>query len=410
VITLSWLAGIALAVVVVGAPETVPSSQIERPIRVLANSHEVKFPDHLAFTLEAEAEAPITEVTLFYRLAGGKVQIYGYPEFTPATRVSAEYNLKTSGTSYIPSGVDVEYRYRIVDAAGNILETDAVSLQYRDPRYRWRELRHGQLVVLWHGRSESRVSEVAEEAYRRIEEAAAALGVDSVPAMKAVIVNGSREAQRVFPRVSAAATRGHLFGGFAFREHGLFVLAGLDADGMVHEMVHLLMSEAVDSAFGIVPAWLNEGLATYFESETHARKATVERSARDGSLLSLRTMNRVPGRPDDVRTFYAQSWSVVKYMIDTFGAERMASLLGFINGGSGISEAIQQAYGTTIADLEADWKAEVTGATSLAPRPDPGTITMSVIITGAVLVALAGFVLRWLAYRAGSPRPPIRGA
>ena len=92
------------------------------------------------------------------------------------------------------------------------------------------------------------------------------LGLVTAPPMKAVILNNRREADRGLPTVSEAATRGHLYGGFAFRDYDLFVLLGLSEDGIVHEATHLMVNEAVDSPLARVPDWLNEGLATYFES------------------------------------------------------------------------------------------------------------------------------------------------
>ena len=74
---------------------------------------------------------------------------------------------------------------------------------------------------------------------------------------------------------------------------------------MVHEATHLLLDRAVDSPLARVPAWLNEGLAMYFESDSYRREATVARAARDSALLRLGAMNTVPGRPEDVRQFYA---------------------------------------------------------------------------------------------------------
>ena len=151
-------------------------------------------------------------------------------------------------------------------------------------------------------------------------------------------------------------------------------MQGLGADTMVHESTHLLLDLAVDSTLARVPAWLNEGLAMQFESDSRARERLVERSARLNSLLRLRNMGSVPGRPREVGMFYAQAWSVVDYMVDTHGAERMSALLTAINDGQKIEDAVPTAYGLTLEQLEARWKAQVLGETTVAARPDPGTI------------------------------------
>ena len=401
--TLTALAGVVLAIVAIGAhsfsPNLQPTIPIQPTIRLISNVHEVHFPDEVVFRVEAEATSPIIEVTLFYRLARQNIRVYGYPEFTPAPRVSTEFTLRTSGSSYLPSGVEIEYYYRIVDAVGNSLETQKVKLDYMDPSYNWQELRYGELVLLWHDQPADQVEELTAKVSRQLASVRNMLGLEMLPPMRAVILSNLREAERVFPVVSETAKRGHLYGGFAFPDFDLFVLAGLSEDGMVHEMTHLLMAHAVDSPRAKVPAWLNEGLAMYFEGDSSGRKETVAQAMRDETLLRLSSMNTVPGTPQGVRMFYAQSWSLVKYVIDTHGTERMGFLLRTIDSGSSIGDAVEEVYDLSIEELEDQWRREVSHATPLAPRPSLGTIGTTVVISVATAIALAVSAYRWASYR-----------
>ena len=406
---LSIIASVAIALMGAGASGPAADIEVQSPIRVLSSSHEVRFPDRVVFSLHAESDSPITEIQLFYNLAGRNVKVYGYPKFASDTRVSTEFIIKTGGSSYIPSGVDIKYYYRISDARGNTLETDRYSLEYRDPRYSWNELRLGDLVVLWHDIPSSRVEKVVADVDERLAAVKSMFGLEDVSQMRAVIVNGRREAQRVFPYTSETASRTHLFGGFAFSEYGLFVMQGLGTDTMIHESTHLLLDQAVDSPLATVPAWLNEGLAMYFEAGSYRRGAAVEGAARSGDLLKLRNMGSLPGRPRDVRTFYSQSWSVVDFMIDTFGAERMSALLSAINDGEKIDEAVSTTYGLTLEEIEGRWKSKITGETPVAPRPDPGTIGTATLISGAVIVAIVASAWRWLRSWLRGPQPESQG-
>ena len=402
---LGIIAAVAMALVAFGQPAAPQLAQSEDPIRVVSSSHEVRFPHEVVFRLEAEAAFPITEVALYYRLARRNVKVYGYPEFVPATRVSTDFRLKTGGSAYIPIGVDIEYYYLIVDEAGNALETEHRWLEYRDTSYRWQELRHGELVVMWHDRPEARVEEVTAKLERRLEEVREMLGLGTSPPIKAVVLNGSREAERGFPTVSDAATRGHLYGGFAFREYDLFVLVGLSEDGMVHESTHLMLNAAVATPLVRVPSWLNEGLAMYFESGARRREPTLARAVRDDELMSLRQMRSVPGRPEDVRVFYAQSWSIVKYMIDTYGRERMTSLIRSLDEGTRFNAAVEEVYGVSLEELEGRWRDEITGSTTLAPRPDLGTVATTTLIAASLAVSIIAWIYRWFTHRAGQSGP-----
>ncbi len=396
---LSALAAVFLAVVAVGVREPPSHPQLQPPIRVVSSTHEVHFPDEVVFSLDAESASPITEITIFYRLASQKVRAYGYLEFAPDTHVSGDFTLRTSGASYVPSGVDIEYHYRIADSQGNTLETPPLSLQYLDPRYEWQEMEMGELAALWHDRPQDAVEEVVAGALRRLAPVMSMFGLEAAPPMKAVILNNRQEADQVFPPVSETARRSYLYGGFAFREFDLFVVAALREDDIVHEATHLLLGEAVGPAMSRVPAWLNEGLATYFESGSR-RESTAERAIREGSLLRLRAMNAVPGTPEGVRLFYAQSWSVVKYMIDTYGTDRMSALIHAIGSGLHTNEAVEQVYGASLEEIETDWRTSLSEKTTLAPRPDLGAIASYGLIAAAVTVAVVASFLRWLSHKA----------
>ena len=382
-----------------GLPVSPSDSPSPAPIRVVSMSHDVLYPDEVVFTLEAEADAQITAVTFYYDFTGRKTTLYGYPTFVPGNRISAEYRLKTGGSSYIPGGAVIHYHYLLEDAEGNTLTGEERALEYTDPQYEWERLLEGDLLVLWHDRPAERVGIIAADVNERLSAVKSLLGIEEASAMKAVVLNNSLEADRGFPPVSEAAKQGHLYGGFAFGDFNLFVLVGLTTDGMLHEATHLLLDEAVGAPLARLPAWLNEGLAMYFETDTQGREATVVDAALHDSLMGLRSMNSVPGKPDDVRLFYAQSWSLVRYLVDTLGAEHMPSLLAAINSGSPIDEAVQQVYGKSLEDLEEQWRTEVVQAMPLAPRSGLGVVSVGTIIACTVLFAVAVTAFRWVMRR-----------
>lgn len=373
-----------------------PYPQSRENIRVLSTSHEVNFPDEVRFTLEAESDAQIIDVTLFYRLADQDTTVYGYPQFSPAARVSTDFKVKTGGSSFIPGGVDIRYHYLIRDRAGNTLVTDEDSLLYIDPRYDWQEVSEGGVAILSHDIPLDRVSRVMAEVSEKLEPVKELFGIEEPPLVRGVIVNNRLEAARSFPPVSRAAGRGHLYSGFAFSDYGVFALVGLNSDGIVHEATHLLLREAVDTPVAKIPSWLNEGLAMYFEQGSVGRQRVVEDALRRGSLMRLRNMNTVPGRPRDVQVFYAQSRSVVNYMMDRLGLDRMAALLDALREGERIDLAVQRSYGLSLEEMEVQWKADLAGETPLAPRPDLGTVAVSALVSGAFVIAIAVTAVRWL--------------
>jgi hypothetical protein len=396
----------AVSIISTGVAGGTPGdAKMASPIRILSSSHDVNFPKDVVFSLEAESDWPITEVRLFYSLENRPVQVYGYPDFVPDNRVTVEFSVKTDGSSYIPTGIDIEYFYRITDSGGNTLETDRFSFAYRDPRYTWRELTRGDLTVLFHNLTQDSVERVVDDVVGQLEAVRDMFGVTEFVPMKAVIVNGTLEARRAFPFTSNAATNSHLYGGFAFGEYGLFVMQGLSADTMVHEATHLLLDSAIDSPLARVPAWLNEGLSTYFEESGSRRGVTVSRAERSNDLLRLKSMGSQPGRPRDIGIFYAQAWSTVNFMIAAYGPEKMSELISTINDGNRIDAALTKTYGVTVDELEQLWKADLRGQPVVLPRPDIGSVATAAMITGAVAIAVVASTWRWLMRWLRGPQP-----
>ena len=83
-------------------------------------------------------------------------------------------------------------------------------------------------------------------------------------------------------------------------------------------------------------------------------------------------------------------------MMETYGPDRMTALLGAIDAGMGVEEAVRVAYGFSLDELESRWKRQLGGSVMDRLPADPGTIGTSFIIGGAVVATLAAALFRWL--------------
>ena len=319
--------------------------------------------------LEARAPSDIESTRVHYTIGDAPVSVYAYPtRLSHRGNLSAEFEVQTGRASFIPQGVDVEYYYSFTDTSGGrTTYSERFSFEYLDPRYRWQRIGMGDFTLIWHDMPASSVRRVAANAAAQMSRVKRLFGVNEDQDFKVVIVNSRREANRSFPAVSQTSQDVSLYGGFAFSDYGAIVLSGLQRDSLIHELTHLMLHEAVDSPRARVPAWLNEGLAMYFESRGAYRESQVRDARRHGRLLPLRHMDTVPGRPSDVRLFYSQSASVVRYLMDDHGSTRMSRLLNLIDSGLDIDDALKQAYGFDVNGLDRAWKAQISGATQQTP-------------------------------------------
>ena len=368
-----------------------------RAVTIVESSHRIEFPDRIVFTLEAEAPPDIQSALLYYTLGSQGVKVYTYPvRFTNSENIEAEFIVNTGRDGFIPQGADIEYYYVFTDSLGNRTTSKSRTFEYLDPRYNWRRLVQDDYTLIWHNRPERAVRRLAADVSLRMRAVRDMFGLEDDYDFKAVIVNSRSEADRSFPPLSATAQDTFLYGGFAFDRYGVLVVAGLNRDSLIHELTHLMFAERVDSPRAKPPAWLNEGLAMYFEPGGGYRESDVQKALRAGYLIPLRHMKSVPGRPDEVRLFYSQSASMVRFMMHEFGYERMDMLLTELNEGRKIEDALIATYGVGVDELDKSWRRYLAGETSIFQIRDPGALGTSAIIGAALLVTTSAVLIRWL--------------
>jgi tetratricopeptide (TPR) repeat protein len=142
-----------------------------------------------------------------------------------------------------------------------------------------------------------------------------------------------------------------------------------------HEYVHLM----VDNQLRGVPTWFNEGLAEYysaFEVTDGGRKATLGKLISNHvtllqhspSLLPLRTLLAVDhGSPyynerDKKGLFYAESWALAHYLIQSSEGARLPELMRYVNllgAGTPFEEAFRQAFHTNIESMQRELESYV---------------------------------------------------
>ena len=348
-----WAAVIVLALLLGGTVVAVEGSGGEP--EVLSQGAQVRFTEGVAFNVEVEAEAPIVEVKLHFRNANGGPWNYVYLDLEPSTRVRAEHLLETDGATYIPPLASLEYFYTVRDSVGNVSETPLQSLLYTDTRFDWESVVAGPLVLLYHDLPRSRVtkfSETLEESLARVEKV---LGSRPEKPMLGVIYNHEREVRGAFPRLSRTIDEEQIFHGFAFSDWNLFAGIGLKESLIVHEAAHLMLDAVIHDPSPPIPAWLNEGFASYSEPGSRAATARTLENRVD-SPIPLRGMQAMPGSVSYIGYFYRKSESVVTHLVEEYGAEQFRELLWEFGHGLSIDDALMETYGFDQDGLEREWR------------------------------------------------------
>ncbi|MBM3130982.1 MAG: hypothetical protein FJ009_20435 [Chloroflexi bacterium] len=134
---------------------------------------------------------------------------------------------------------------------------------------------------------------------------------------------------------------------------------------VAHEITHLVIHQKIRSPLGelSLPPLIDEGLAVYYESPGAPEPqfaASLQRAIRDDTLISLRALTRAfSADPQIANLSYAQSYSVVDFILRRYGRDKMTQLLQAFKQGGFYDDILIQVLGADLDDLEAAWRKEI---------------------------------------------------
>jgi Peptidase MA superfamily len=132
---------------------------------------------------------------------------------------------------------------------------------------------------------------------------------------------------------------------------------------MTHELTHQVIFQMTSSPYNDLPVWLNEGLAMFAEGPLSAAYASQLNSAlKNGSVFTVRTLaSPFSAFSDKANLSYAESYSFVDYLVDTYGSAKMLQLLETFHKGSDFDPAFHSVFGLDMDGLYAQWKTWAAG-------------------------------------------------
>ena len=335
----------------------------------------------ISLTVEPGIDSVESVRALFKPRGGSTVWSYSYPEFSTNTMdVSLKVEIPTGPGSYYPPGTEFDLEIELIDVEGNLSRARSnKSIQYLDPSKNWKDAKGEGFSILYYGVQTSRVENLVTQVNARIPTIKKVVGVNNTPEFKAVVFPSVQEATPSFPPISKTATDQLFFAGFAQPQYRLFVQGQMNTLTFIHELTHLYVHEAVSSSLTArMPSWLDEGLAVFLETgKSEPSSQRLRSSVWPDELLLLRNMNTIPGRREDVFIFYPQAGAFVGYLVEKYGADTMARYLAGINNGESAIENFKEIYGSSIYEIENDWRStfNATPITIPSPTSEPSRTT-----------------------------------
>lgn len=327
---------------------------------IRADTATLDFPNTVTFSATLNSSVEIVSITLEYgneQLNCGEVIAKAFPDFQPGNSadVSWTWDMRQSGS--LPPGTTIWWRWRYVDSSGKEFVSDTNTVIWLDDLHDWQTLTAQNVRIHYYGFEKSFAQSMVDagvEGLRRNKEQAGM--TPDIPVE--IYVYPSYDEMR-----DAILYEPQWTGGLAYSDSSIIIMGtsgdpSYDKATVIHEVTHVLVGRNAFTCIGFIPTWLNEGLAVYNEGPLdQSMKAQFDIALRDDAFFPVRALGgNFSEIPEKALLSYAQSYSVVKFMLETYGQEKMSQLLTALSNAEPIDDALIAIYGFDIDGLDNAWR------------------------------------------------------
>ena len=342
----------------------VQPARAQSTITVSNDQPQIEFPERLTFQADFQSDQPIEKVVLEYGVdqwTCGTVIAKAFPEITPGKDVSAEWTWEMKQSGSQPPGTKIWWRWRLTDQQGQETVTNRKETVWLDDQHEWQTASGGNINLHWYDGKAAFGDELHQSAVKSLEDLAEVTGLRTAKPID-LYIYGNTDDMR-----DAVLYEPGWTGGLAYPDHNI-VIIGISPDQMdwgkrtqAHELTHALVGQLTFSCLSDMPTWLIEGLAMYGEGGLEeAQQELFDTALKDNALAPVRSMSGgFAEESTKANVSYAQSYSLVQFLIEKYGQDKMLDFLRTLRDGATVDEALQQIYGFDIEGFEEAWRAAI---------------------------------------------------
>jgi hypothetical protein len=347
-----------LSPAVISAP-----AQSQGQITVTNSNIQMAYPDAMNFSCAVKDNVTVTSVRLQYhveQMTFAQVISEANVTFTPATSVNVSYSLNMLRYGQIPQGIAVDYWWVIKDASGNKLQTDPQHYVVADNNHTWQNLNQNKINLLWYGQNNSFGQTIMSTAQAALSKLANDTGASPGQTVNLSIYTSSQDYSNSVTGASEWS------GGVTLPDYNSVILLirpdnfNVDVTGVSHELTHVIVGQVTFNPYNSVPYWLNEGLAMYIQYPDGVLPSQFttpfSNALKNNTLISVRSLSDpFSAYADKAFLSYAESISIVTYLIDQYGSGKMLQFLDAFKQGTTYDGALQSVYGFDMDGLFSQW-------------------------------------------------------
>lgn len=358
----------------IGGLFSMPARTTSAEVSVVTNTTSNQFPNGIRFDFFFESDTPVTDIRLRFRILPDGVNATVRPECTEGRVMNCQAVVGNVGQTYMVPGAEVVYSWQVTDEAGERFQSEEATVIYQDTRFEWQSVSDGNLIVNYYFGDEASQQQVLQVARETVDRFSDLLNTSFDFPVKIWVYQTAQDMQ---PAVASRRGQGgndntiRTLGEVGASDTALVSRDTQFLEIVRHELAHVVTNAATRDHITDIPVWVNEGLSTYAQNdllpnEGQALSIAIERN----TVLPITSLGvSARGTGSAVSLFYAQSGSIVSFMIEEYGDEQFGEFVAAMRSDTP-EGALQSVYGLDLLGLENAWRTAV-GLPEFDPNAPP---------------------------------------
>jgi hypothetical protein len=335
------------------------AAETQEAITVISDAPRNEFPTGVTFSVSFNAPAAEDQVRLRYRVAPDGTGASGVADCTGTGTITCTYTLQSGRGIFVIPGAEITYHWEIADSDGNEISTDEKLYVHEDTRFDFRTINEGNVTVYFHPGTEDEADSVLAAA---VEALASVSALEQTQIDFPVKVFLYATADEMQPAIAPTGGRGvQILGEVVYSDTAMVSADVQTLDITRHEIAHIVTREATKGPFGIA-GWMNEGISVYAQRQPlSGHDASLQSAIRNDRVLTFAELNSsaTGGVASTVGLYYGQAGSIVKFLVEEYGADKFAELLRTFKDGATQDDAFERVYGLDALGIENAWRVSV---------------------------------------------------
>jgi len=371
-----------------------PTSNFQSSLTFETFSVTHTFGSQITFNVTAKSDADVTAAVVLMRTSDSDRTEVIQASVTPSKNFKGQVTRELQAQPISPF-TTITYSWRLTDSQGRTFTSSDQKYSYDDNRFKWQTLERGAIIAHWYSGDLTFGQYVADTGFQSLDRVSRFINAPLPPKVDVYVYANLNDLQSSLRLMGRNWVSGH-----ADPKIGVVMVtaspdligrADLERD-VPHELAHIMIYQATVAGYDRMPVWLDEGLAV--NSELQPRPdfaAALSDAVKNNSLIPIASLCGSFGS-ERAHLSYAESASLVRYILDHWGSAKMKNLLNAYRDGATCEGGVQRELNVSLVELQTDWQRAV-----LNSNPETNFLRNAVpwfviFVPVALIIALFVFV------------------